>query len=66
MYFASWSDFFAMGGHATFVWAAYALMAVSLAVLIIGSRISQQRWLSQQRRRRAIAAQSHRVSIQEP
>ena len=55
MYFASWSDFFAMGGHAPFVWASYGIMILSLAALIIGSRVNQRRWLALQRRRRLIA-----------
>ena len=55
MYFASWSDFFAMGGHAPFVWASYGIMILILAALIIGSRVNQRRWLALQRRRRLIA-----------
>lgn len=61
MYFASWSEFFAMGGHAPFVWASYGLMAMSLAALIVGSRLSQRRWLRLQHRRRRIA-QHHAAS----
>lgn len=57
MYFASWSEFFAMGGHAPYVWASYGIMILSLAALIIGSRLSQRRWLALQRRRRQIAQQ---------
>ena len=57
MYFASWPEFFAMGGHAPYVWASYGIMILSLAALIIGSRLSQRRWLTLQRRRRQIAQQ---------
>lgn len=60
MYFSSWSEFIAMGGHAPFVWASYGLMALSLGILIAVSRASQRRWLAQQRRRRLIA--QHRTT----
>lgn len=57
MYFATWSEFFAMGGHAAYVWASYGIAILSLGALIIGSRLSQSRWLALQRRRRQIAQQ---------
>lgn len=57
MYFSSWSEFFAMGGHAPFVWAAYGIAVLSLGALILGSRLNQRRWLALQRRRRQIAQQ---------
>jgi heme exporter protein CcmD len=57
MYFASGSEFLAMGGHGFYVWLSYSLMLLSLCALIIGSRLSQQRWLVLQRRRRQIAQQ---------
>ncbi|MEO6698708.1 MAG: heme exporter protein CcmD [Paraperlucidibaca sp.] len=57
MYFANGSEFFAMGGHGLYVWASYGLMTLCLAALIIGSRLSQRRWLALQRRRRHIAEQ---------
>lgn len=57
MYFASWSEFVAMGGHAPYVWASYGVMALSLGALIIASCLNQRRWLALQRRRRLIAQQ---------
>lgn len=33
--FASWSEFFAMGGYAFYVWLAVALSVIPLAVLVI-------------------------------
>lgn len=62
MYFSSWAAFFAMGGHAPYVWASYGLMAFSLAALIMASRVSQQRWLKQQRRRRHVQQRAPIIS----
>ncbi len=31
----NWSDFFAMGGYALYVWTAYGLMAIVLAVNLV-------------------------------
>ncbi len=62
MYFASWSEFFAMGGHAPFVWASYGIAVLSLGALILGSRLNQRRWLALQRRRRQIAQQHFSVA----
>lgn len=31
----NWSDFFAMGGYATYVWASYGLMAILLLINVI-------------------------------
>lgn len=33
--FASWSDFFAMGGYAFYVWLAVAMTLLSLSVLVL-------------------------------
>ncbi len=35
MNWASWSDFFAMGGYATYVWGSYAVTFVILAAEIV-------------------------------
>ena len=35
--FASWNDFFAMGGYAFFVWLAVAMTVIPLAVLVVHS-----------------------------
>ncbi len=35
MNWASWSDFLAMGGYAFFVWGAYGVTAIALAIEVI-------------------------------
>lgn len=50
MYFDSFADFLAMGGHGLYVWTSYGLMSAGLALLIIGSLRGQRRWLREQRR----------------
>ncbi len=35
MNWASWSDFFAMGGHATYVWGSYLVTFVIMAAEIV-------------------------------
>lgn len=47
MYWSSWSEFWAMGGHAYFVWMSYGALLVALAV---------ESLLLYGRRRRALAA----------
>jgi heme exporter protein D len=47
IHWASWSEFWAMGGHALFVWGSYAVTLV----LVAG-----ELWLLGQRRRAALAA----------
>jgi heme exporter protein D len=46
MTWASWGDFWAMGGYAPFVWGSYAVAVAAIAVEV---------WLVRQRRRRALA-----------
>ena len=41
MNWASWSDFFAMGGYALYVWGSYAVTA-GLIVLEIGSLVTRR------------------------
>ena len=47
MYWSSWSEFLAMGGHAFFVWMSFGALLVAVAVEVV---------LLQVRRRRALAA----------
>jgi heme exporter protein D len=47
MYWSSWSDFWAMGGHAYFVWMSYGALLVAIVV---------ESLLLQVRRSRALAA----------
>jgi heme exporter protein D len=55
MIWASWSDFFAMGGYALYVWGSY---AVCLALMLL------EPWLTRRQRREALLAAHH--SNQEP
>ncbi len=47
MIWASWSDFFAMGGYAFYVWGSYAVTACLIAVEIILLRNRQRAALEQ-------------------
>ncbi|WP_176493677.1 heme exporter protein CcmD [Cobetia sp. 5-25-4-2] len=40
--FSSVSEFFAMGGHALYVWSAWGLTATCLAGLVIATRLSRR------------------------
>jgi heme exporter protein D len=54
--FASWSDFFAMGGYALYVWLAVAMSVIPLVVLVC-IRVTASRNLrgvAQQRAREAV------------
>jgi heme exporter protein D len=53
--FASWSDFFAMGGYALYVWLAVAMSVIPLVVLVCIPRysIAILRGVAQQRAREA-------------
>ncbi|HEY4467886.1 MAG TPA: heme exporter protein CcmD [Klebsiella sp.] len=63
--FASWSDFFAMGGYAFYVWLAVALTVFPLLMLVVhttNQRRTILRGVAQQRarERRMRAAQAQR------
>ncbi|MBK6983097.1 MAG: heme exporter protein CcmD [Betaproteobacteria bacterium] len=47
MWWSSWADFWAMGGHAFFVWMSYGALLVAVVVEVV---------LLQARRKRALAA----------
>ena len=52
--FASWSDFFAMGGYAFYVWLAVAMTLIPLAVLVAHTVMQHRailRSIAQQRAR---------------
>lgn len=54
--FASWSEFFAMGGYAFYVWLAVAMSVITLAVLVAHTATRQRailREVAQQRAREA-------------
>ncbi|HAU5606802.1 heme exporter protein CcmD [Citrobacter koseri] len=63
--FASWSDFFAMGGYAFYVWLAVVMTVISLAALVVHTAMQHRvilRGVAQQRAREARmrAAQAQR------
>lgn len=52
--FASWSDFFAMGGYAFYVWLAVAMTLIPLAILVVHTIMQHRailRGIAQQRAR---------------
>ncbi|MFS9417966.1 MULTISPECIES: heme exporter protein CcmD [Citrobacter] len=54
--FASWSDFFAMGGYALYVWLAVAMTLIPLVALVLHSALQHRailRGVVQQRAREA-------------
>ncbi|MBJ9237812.1 heme exporter protein CcmD [Citrobacter braakii] len=54
--FASWSDFFAMGGYALYVWLAVAMSLIPLVALVVHSALQHRailRGVAQQRAREA-------------
>lgn len=51
MAFASFQDFLAMGGHALYVWAAWALTAVLLAGSVLHARAERRQLLRELKRR---------------
>ena len=46
MYWSSWSEFWAMGGHAFFVWMSYGALLVAIVVEIVLLRIRRNRALT--------------------
>lgn len=65
--FASWSDFFAMGGYAFYVWLAVAMTLIPLAILMVHTLMQHRvilRGIAQQRARetRLRAAQAREAA----
>ncbi|MEZ5523920.1 MAG: heme exporter protein CcmD [Pseudomonadales bacterium] len=50
MYFESFSDFLAMGGHAKYVWIAYGIALVVFAFNILAPIIKRKRLMAEQAR----------------
>ncbi|AXC76565.1 heme exporter protein CcmD [Salmonella enterica] len=66
--FASWSDFFAMGGYAFYVWLAVAMTVIPVAILVVQSAMQHRailRHVAQQRAREARmrAAQAQQEAV---
>ncbi|WP_207062456.1 heme exporter protein CcmD [Motiliproteus sp. SC1-56] len=51
MYFDSFSEFLAMGGHGPYVWACYALASVIIGFNVISPLMAKKQFLSEQARR---------------
>ena len=51
MSFASFSDFVAMGHHALYVWSAYGICLLVLAVNVAAPVLSKRRYLQEEARR---------------
>ena len=51
MSFDSFSDFLAMGKHGVFVWSAYGMCLIVLAVNIASPLLARKRYLQQEARR---------------
>ncbi|MCU6665856.1 Heme exporter protein D [compost metagenome] len=65
--FASWSEFFAMGGYAFYVWLAVAMTVIPLAILVAHTALQHRailRGIAQQRAResRMRAAQAQEAA----
>ncbi|MCV3282665.1 heme exporter protein CcmD [Aeromonas veronii] len=53
MHFASFSDFFAMGGYAFYVWLSFGLTLVCLVGIIISTRMKTRSLLAELRSKQA-------------
>ncbi|WP_027965939.1 heme exporter protein CcmD [Halomonas halocynthiae] len=62
MAFDSLTEFFAMGGHGAYVWAAWGATGLLLIVLVIHARLEQRKAL-QMLRRRFRREQQHAASV---
>ena len=47
MIWASWGDFWAMGGYGLYVWGSYAVVALGLLAEVIGARQRQRKAIAQ-------------------
>ncbi|MCX8977094.1 heme exporter protein CcmD [Citrobacter portucalensis] len=62
--FASWSDFFAMGGYALYVWLAVAMSVIPLVVLVLHSALQHRAILRGVAQQRAREARMRAVQVQ--
>ena len=51
MYFASFSDFIAMGNHGLYVWSAYGISLLVLGINVAGPLLARRRYLQDEARR---------------
>ena len=47
MIWASWSDFWAMGGYGLYVWGSYAVVALAMLAEVLGVRQRQRKAIAQ-------------------
>ena len=47
MIWASWSDFWAMGGYGLYVWGSYAVVALAMLAEVLGARQRQRKAIAQ-------------------
>lgn len=47
MIWASWSDFWAMGGYGLYVWGSYAVVALAILAEVLGARQRQRKAIAQ-------------------
>ncbi|WP_100642261.1 heme exporter protein CcmD [Alteromonas facilis] len=67
MQFNSFSEFFAMGGYAFFVWLSFGVTAIAMALIVIESHMARNKLLNlivseQARKQRIAAARSNQKS----
>jgi heme exporter protein D len=58
IYWSSWSDFWAMGGHAYFVWMSYGALLVAIVVEIALLRVRRKRALAAIEEERELEAEN--------
>ena len=58
MYWSSWSEFWAMGGHAFFVWMSYGALLVAIVVEIVSLRVRRKRALAAIEEERELEAEN--------
>ena len=47
MIWASWGDFWAMGGYGLYVWGSYAVVALAMLAEVLGARQRQRKAIAQ-------------------
>ena len=47
MIWASWADFWAMGGYGLYVWGSYAVVALAMLAEVLGARQRQRKAIAQ-------------------
>ncbi|HEX4944950.1 MAG TPA: heme exporter protein CcmD [Usitatibacteraceae bacterium] len=58
IYWSSWSEFWAMGGHAFFVWMSYGALLAAIIVEIVLLRVRRKRALAAIEEERDIEAEN--------